>query len=651
MSRQEKYLRLTRQEKHLYEFGPFRVDDSERLLLCDGEPVAVTAKVFDLLLLLVRNRGHALSKDELMNKLWPDTAVEENNLTVNMSALRKALNEDPSQPRYIETIPRRGYRFVADVRELDQNAVIPLARPPGSHSPAPTPVPVDRSKLALSGSSRADSALDWVKRHKTVFAAVTIVLLALLGLLLSRFLRPEPAIESLAVLPFANGSADPQAEYLSDGITESLVNKLSQLPGLRVKAHSTVYRYKGREINPQEVGRVLGVQAVLMGSVAQRGNSLVVQAELVRVADGAQIWGEHYSRQPADIFVVQEEVARKIAEASHLKLTGSEQQHLARRETENIEAYNLYLKGRYHERRFTAEEVKIGIDYFRKAIEKDPGYALAYTGLADSYVALGAYYALPPSEAFTEARRAASRAVELDQTLAEAYVSLAMVQFCYDWDWHDYEKNTRRAQELNPSYAKNYYVHSPYLAAIGRFDEAIAEAKRAHELESPLDLDTNLGWILYFARRYDEAIEQYLKAVELDPDLFRPHRLLGLAYLQKNQPDQAIAAIQQSVTLSGGSLEEKAYLGYAYGLTGRRSEALKALRELQEQGERKYVSPYLMAVVATGLGNTDQAFNWLDQACAARSVNLIYLSVEPIFDSLRSDPRFTELLKRVGLPS
>jgi tetratricopeptide (TPR) repeat protein len=241
--------------------------------------------------------------------------------------------------------------------------------------------------------------------------------------------------------------------------------------------------------------------------------------------------------------------------------------------------------------------------------------------------------------------------VELDQTLAEAYVSLAMVQFCYDWDWLDYEKNARRAQELNPSYAKNYYVHSPYLAALGRFDDAIAEAKRAQELESPLDLDTNLGWILYFARRYDEAIEQYLKAVKLDSDLFRPHRLLGLAYLQKNQPEQAIAAIQQSVDLSGGSLEERAYLGYAYGVAGRRSEALKVLGELQEQTKHKYVSPYLMALVAMGLGNRDQALTWLDQAYAARSVNLIYLTVEPIFDGLRSDPRFKDLLRHVGLPS
>ncbi|HEU5237644.1 MAG TPA: tetratricopeptide repeat protein, partial [Pyrinomonadaceae bacterium] len=465
-----------------------------------------------------------------------------------------------------------------------------------------------------------------------------------------RLSRPQPPIESLAVLPFASGSTDPQTQYLSEGITESLVNKLSQLPGLRVKARSTMPRYQGREMNPQQAGRELGVQAVLTGSVAQRGNSLVVQAELVRVSDGAQIWGDHYNLEPTNVLVVQEEVARKIAEASNLKLTRSEQGYLARRETENIEAYNLYLKGRYHERRFTAKEVQTGIDYFRKAIEKDPGYALAYAGLADSYVALGTYYALPPAEAFAQARQAATRAVELDQNLAEGFVSLALVQYCYDWDWVNYEKNYRRARELNSSYAKNYYVHSQYLAATGRFDEAIAEAQRARELESPLDLETNLGWILYFAGRYDEAVQQYLKAVALDPDLFRPHRLLGLTYLKKNQADEAIASIQRSVTLSGGSVEEKAYLCYAYGITGRRTESLKVRREISEQQAQKYVSPYLMAVIEMGLGNKDQALNWLNQAYSARSVNLIYLPVEPIFEGLHSDARFVELLRRIGLP-
>lgn len=650
MSPQEKHVRIIGEETRLYDFGPFRVDASERLLLRNGAPIPLTPKVFDLLLLLMRNLGNVLSKDEIMSKLWPDTIVEENNLTVNMSALRKALNDDSSQPQYIETIPRRGYRFVAEVREVKAGAA-PSARTtePGSIIDA-SQTSAERDVAALSALG-AVSNFDWMKRHKFALSALTIVFLALAGMSLSSLFKSERAIESLAVLPFVNGSAEPQAEYLSDGITESLVNKLSQLPGLRVKAHSTILRYKGRNLNPPEIGRDLGVQAVLTGTVTQRGNSLVVQAEMVRVSDGAQIWGEHYSRQPADILAVQEEVARRIADASHLKLTGAQQQHLARRYTENIEAYNLYLKGRYHERHFTSDQVKLGIDYFRKAIEKDPGYALAYAGLADSYVALGTYYVLPPAEAFAEARQAATRAVDLDQTLSEAYVSLAMVQYCYDWDWLNYEKNSRRAGELNPNDAKNYYVHSEYLAAIGHFEEAIAGAKRARELESPLDVDTNLGWILYLARRYDEAIEQYQKAVDLDPDLFRPHRLLGLAYLQKDRQDQAIAEIQKSVILSGGSLEEKAYLGYACGVAGRRSEAIKMLGELKARAEREYVSPYLMALVGMGLGNKDQALSWLDQAYDARSVNLIYLNVEPIFDNLRSAPRFNDLLRRVGLPS
>ena len=649
MNPQEKYLGIVPEAKQSYEFGPFCLIGSERLLLRDGEPVPLTGKVFDLLLLLIRNRGHALNKDEIMGKVWPDTVVEENNLTVNMSALRKALNDHSSHPQYIETLPRRGYRFVADVREVNEG-VMRASSTTGRPRLSDVTASVAGHIIPLLNKLPFFSRFNWIMRHNAALSVLTVVVVAALVIAVSHFFNSERAIESLAVLPFANGSADPQSAYLSDGITESLVNKLSQLPGLRVKANSTVFRYKGRELNPQQMGRDLGVQAVLTGAVVQRGNSLVVQAELVRVADGAQIWGDHYSRPLADIFTVQEDLARRIAEASNLKLTGAEQGNLARRETKNIEAYNLYLKGRYHERRFTAEEVKIGIDYFTKAIEKDPDYALAYTGLADSYVALGTYYALAPGEAFAHARHAASRAVELDHNLAEAYVSLALVQYCYDWDWLDYEKNYRRARELNSSYAKNYYLHSLYLTAIGRFDEAIAEAQRARELESPLDLETNLGWILYFARRYDQAIEQYLRAVSLDPDLFRPHRLLGLAYLKTNQPDQAIAAIQGSLSLSGGSVEERAYLCYAYGITGHRSESLKVLREIQQQEARKYVSPYLMAVMAMGLGNKDQALNWLNQAYAARSVNLVYLTVEPIFDSLRSDPRFKDLLGRVGLP-
>ncbi|HEV8369081.1 MAG TPA: winged helix-turn-helix domain-containing protein [Pyrinomonadaceae bacterium] len=648
MNPQQIFLRVVPEQSSCFEFGPFRLDVSERLLSRDGEPVPVTAKVFELLVLLIRNRGHALSKDDLMSKLWPDTIVEENNLTVNMSALRKALSDDSTHPQYIETVPRRGYRFVAEVKESHNGAVLP---PKAIAAGILTETGIAINNAASNASYPGESSLKWIQRHRISFVvAVAVLFISLAGIIIFRLSRPQPPIESLAVLPFANGSTDPQAQYLSEGITESLVNKLSQLPGLRVKARSTMPRYQGREMNPQQAGRELGVQAVLTGSVAQRGNSLVVQAELVRVSDGAQIWGDHYNLEPTNVLVVQEEVARRIAEASNLKLTRVEQGYLARRETENIEAYNLYLKGRYYERRFTATEVQIGIDYFKKAIEKDPGYALAYTGLADSYVALGTYYTLPPAEAFAQARQAATRAVELDQSLAEAYVSMALVQYCYDWDWVDYEKNYRRARALNSSYAKNYYVHSQYLAATGRFDEAIAEAQRARELESPLDLETNLGWILYFAGRYDEAVQQYLRAVSLDPDLFRPHRLLGLTYLKENQADQAIAAIQRSVTLSGGSVEEKAYLCYVYGVTGHRAESLKVLREIEEQRVHKYISPYLMAVIEMGRGNKDQALNWLNQAYSARSVNLIYLMVEPIFEGLRSDARFAELVRRIGLP-
>jgi serine/threonine-protein kinase len=506
-----------------------------------------------------------------------------------------------------------------------------------------------RKEAATRNGVGKIAVLDWLHRHVLAATFAGLALMASLAVI-SYFGARGEAIDSLAVLPFESG-ANATNDYLGDGITDSLINKLAQLPNLKVISSSSSFRFKGNPIDPREVGQALGVRAVLTGTVAQHGNSLIVRAELVRIADGVQIWGEKYNRQLADILLVQEDIARKIVEALHLKLTGAEQQQLARRYTENIDAYNLYLKGRYYERQFTEEHVKTGISYFRKAIEKDPNYALAYSGLADSYVALGTYYFLSPRDAFAEASRAAARAVELDQMLAEAYVSLAMVRLAYDWDWADYEKNVRRARELNPNYAKLYYTHSQYLAAMKRFEEAIAEARRAQEFETPLDISTNVGWIFYFARRYDQAIEQYLKAIDQEQDLFRPRRLLGLAYLQKRQPEQAITAIQQSVALSGGSLEEKAYLGYAYGVAGRRSEALKIMGELREQARRRYLSPYLMALVTLGLGDKDQTFAWLDRAYAVRSVNLVYLNVDPIFDSLRSDSRFIKLRQRVGLPT
>lgn len=639
----------SKQLQPVYKFGPFQLNPAERLLLRDGQIVPLPPKIFDTLLVLVEHSGHLVGKEELISRLWPDSFVEEATLARNISDLRKALGENNGEQRYIETIPRHGYRFVTAVKlaaEQETAMVVETetrARIVTQHE-AESNLRAAVAQTRPAGQPRRMALL--IGGTLLLGLAVTLVYFSMSE---RKATRSIAGVRSIAVLPFQPMGGQESDESLELGMADALITKLTNIKQVVVRPTNSVLKYNKTGQDVIAVGRELGVDSLLDGYIQRTGDRVRVTVQLISVKDSTPIWADKFDAQFTDLFTVQDAISEQIARALALNLTGEERKRLTKHYTENVEAYNLYLKGRYHERQFTEERVKIGIGYFRKAIEKDPDYALAYSGLADSYVALGSYYFLSPKEAFAEAGQAAMRAVQLDESLAEAYVSLATVRLC-NWDWLDYEKNAWRARELNPNYAKIYYIHSQYLAAMGRFEEASAEAKRAQEFESPLDLSTNEGWILYFARRYDEAIEQYLKAVDLDRDIFRPHRLLGLAYLRKNQPEKAIAAIQQSVTLSGGSLEEKAYLGYAHAVAGKRGEALKIMRELSEQAQRRYVSPYLMALVAVGLGDKDQALAWLDQAYAAGSINLIYLNVEPIFDSLRSNPRWKELIRSMNYP-
>ena len=426
---------------------------------------------------------------------------------------------------------------------------------------------------------------------------------------------------------------------------------MAQLPNLKVIARSSVFRYKGRQIDLIAAGKELGVRAILTGRVVQRGDNLIISTELVDVGENKQLWGEQYERKVSDILVLQKEIAKKASESLRLRLTGEEKRQAGKDYTQNVEAYQLYLKGRYYWVKFTEEGIKKSIQYFNQAIEVDPNYALAYSGLADGYVVLSTFYVLPPQEAFAKAKSAAMRALEIDNNLAEAHASLSIVRLFYEWDWSSYESDARQAIQLNPNYATVQYEYAQELAALGRFAEAIREAKRAQELD-PLgdDINTNTGWVFYFARNYDEAIKQYRGVIETNPNYFRSHRLLGTSYLQKGQPEEGIAEIQKAVALSGDSAEEKAYLGYAYAVSGHRREAEKVISELQAQAKRRYVAPYLLALVYVGLDEKDQAFAWLEKAYEDRSPNLIWLNVEPIFDSLRSDARFVDLVRRVGLP-
>jgi eukaryotic-like serine/threonine-protein kinase len=504
----------------------------------------------------------------------------------------------------------------------------------------------------LSGSSlvKSVSAPSKAHAHPAVWLAAALALL-LLSVALYLFTGRGKTIDSLAILPFANASANPDAEYLSDGIAESIISSLSQLPRLRVMARSTVLRYKGQEIDPRKVGRDLHVDAVLTGNLIQRGETLIIKMELVKVEDGSQLWGEQYQRKFSGVLAMQAEIAKQISEKLRLKLTGEEQHRLTKVYTDNAEAYQLYLKGRYYWNRRTPESLNKSIEYFQQAADKDPNYALAYVGLADSYSLLGSPVGGgSPREKFPKAKAAALKALELDDTLAEAYASLVIVRLRYDWDWLVAEREIKRAIELNPNYSMTHLMYADYLRVMGRSDEAIAEIKRAQELE-PLSLNTNavVGVHFYFARQYDQAIEQCQKTLDLDPNFAQAHLFLGWAYVQKARYEEAIAAAKKASSLSPSDLRTVSALGHAYAVSGQTSEAVNILDQLKELSRQRYISPHDMAIIYTGLGEKEQAFAWLDKAYADRSWPLPLLKFDPRFDSLRSDPRFADLVRRIGL--
>jgi TolB-like protein/Tfp pilus assembly protein PilF/predicted Ser/Thr protein kinase len=512
-----------------------------------------------------------------------------------------------------------------------------------------------------TGSARVDAVTQvapaaqarpwWRRKAALVAGGLALTALLALGTWFAVFHAQGEVIDSVAVLPFVNASPDPDTEYLSDGITETLIGQLSQIPQLKVMARSTVLRYKGSNFDPQRVGRDLNVRAVLTGRVLQRGETLTISVELMNIRDGSELWGEQYNRKLADILAVQEDIAREITDKLRLRLKGEDGKRLTGHITENAEAYQLYLQGHYYWNKRTPDGIQKAIEYFQAAIEKDPRYAGAYAGLADCYQVPA--NPLPPRERMPLAKAAAMEALQLDDALVEAHTTLARVLFIYDWDWMAAEKEFRRAIELNPRYAPAHQWYGTYLSSTGRFREADAEAKRAHELE-PLSLITNFQVALafYFSRSYDQAIDQFQKTLELDANFPPPLVMLPAAYEQNGMFEEAIAGFQKAITVTRGTDKILALpsLGHVYAVSGRKTEARKILAELQRLSEHSYVPAHDVALVCTGLGEKDKAFAWLDTAYEEHSFNLSHLKVEPRFDPLRSDPRFADLLRRVGLP-
>jgi serine/threonine protein kinase/tetratricopeptide (TPR) repeat protein len=468
----------------------------------------------------------------------------------------------------------------------------------------------------------------------------------------SRPPRVSKIIDSLAVLPFENASGDLEHEYLSDGITGSLINILATLPKLRVMAQSAVFRYKGRAIDPQAIGRELNVRAVLVGKVMQSGGSLRIGTELVDVATGTLLWGAQYDRKPGDIFAVQDEISNEISGKLRLKLTRAEKKQLTKRHTENAEAYQLYLKGRHHWNRWTEEGFYNAIEYFRQAVEKDPSYALAYAGLADCYVLLGWNSYLPPKEAFPKGQEAAKTALQLDLDLAEAHTPLAALLWLHDWQWEEAQAEFNRSLELNPNYATANHWYAEYLMTMGRHGEALTRMKKGLDLD-PLSLIINVavGWALYFARRYDAAIEQLQRTVDLDPNYPVTYWILGLLLRKTGSYELAITEGEKAVKLSGGSPLMHAALAHTLGTAGRKKEASQMLDDLTRLAKHKYVAPYSFAGIYIGLGENDRAIEYLEKCYEEHSHWLIYLHIDPSMDVLRDNQGFQGLLRRVGLPA
>jgi TolB-like protein/DNA-binding winged helix-turn-helix (wHTH) protein/Tfp pilus assembly protein PilF len=625
----------SRETPRLYEFGPFRLDPTERKLQRGNEIVALTPKAFEALHLLVRNSGHLMDKDELIRTLWPNTFVEEGSLSNNIFLLRKALGEDNE---FIETVPRRGYRFVGAVRQF-----------PGA---TPTNLEMPRQGLPSIASLPTKVRQPWRSRAGLVTAAVALLAsLGAAGWFYRGAGRGGQVIDSVAVLPFVNASADPNSEYLSDGITESLINSLSQLPHLKVMSRDAAFRYKGKETDAHAVGRDLGVRAVFEGRVTQHGDSLTISAELINARDNSHIWGQQYNRKPSDIFALQEEIAREMTTALRLHLTGEDEKRLARSYTSNAEAYQDYLRGRYFWQK-TGLGLNKGAEYFQQAIAKDPRYAQAYDGLADYYILLSAFGYSSPKEALPKAKEAVLKALEIDSTLAEAHTSLARIKGEYDWDWSGAEREFQRAIELNPSYATAYQWYGSVLSTMGRPEEAIANYKRALELD-PLSPITNgvLGQALYYTRQYDQAIEQLQKTLELDPDLGLARAYLALAYRQKSMNKEAIAEFEKLLVILHGHAWALADLGYAYATAGRRPDAQRMLDQLNLLSRQNFVPADAVAHVYVGLGEKGKAIDWLEKGYERHSIGLggVGLKVDPLWDPLRSDPRFADLLRRMNL--
>jgi len=615
---------MSQQATNLYEFGPFRIDTRNRLLFRNDEPIPLKPKVVDTLLLLIENSGQVLEKDELIQKLWPDTFVEEANLTQNIYVLRKALNSGDHSENYIETIPRRGYRFTGHVKKLTSEETAGVTRP------------------------RSSRQWIWIP---------ALLLIGISGAIVFRFATgrlkpaiPNNSIRTLAVLPFRSLSGNSGDDYIGQGMADALITKLSNTQQISVRPTSAVLRYDTVNIDPLTAGRALNVEAVLDGKVQRVGDRVRVTVQLLRVSDGTTLWGDQYDEDFTGIFALQDSISAQAARSLTLQLTGSQTASMRKHYTQNAKAYESYLQGRYFWNKRNVADFRKAIEHFQQALAVDPNYALAYAGLADSYIRLNAYDAPMNEESVPKAKAAVMKALQIDDSLAEAHATLGLIKFRHEWDFPAAESEFKQAIQLDPNYSETHQWYAFYLLAFGRTNEADAEIKRARDLD-PLSVsfNSNLALYLFFRHQFDQSLEQSRKTLDMEPDFSVARVTLALNYQQKGSTKEAIAEFRRVQASMPNDAANKAWLGHALAQDGQISEARRILSELEERAQNSYVAPYSIAVLHAGLGDRAHALDWLERGFQDRSLRPVWLKLDPRLDGLRQENRFIQLIQRLGL--
>jgi TolB-like protein/DNA-binding winged helix-turn-helix (wHTH) protein/Flp pilus assembly protein TadD len=647
-------------------FGTYEVSFQSGEVRKAGVRIRVQQQPLKLLEVLLEHPGVVVTREELRSRVWPNESFGDFDQAVNIAIakLRSALGDSAENPRYIETLPKRGYRFIADVSFVDGDGGIPRPESAPTDSPGTEPghqlqgnglavPPGTEPGSQLQGAGLAVAPERRLRPTGRVLMAVAVALsLAILCVLLVRSRAHRPAvIRSLAVLPLENLSGDASQNYFSDGMTDELITDLAQISALRVISRTSVMVYKGARKPLPQIARELNVDAVVEGTVLRAGDQVRITAQLIDASTDKHLWSQSYEGELRDTLALQDRVARAIAEQIQINLTPREQAALKSVRVVNPEAYESYLKGRYFWNKRTADGLRVALAYFNQAIEEDPNYAQAYSGLADTNALLGdwQYAVMTPAAAGPKAKAAALKAVELDNALGEAHNSLAFALDGFDWNLDSGGKEFRRAIELSPGYATAHHWYAWHLALLGQYDEAIAEMKKAESLD-PLSLIINadLAELLMLAHSYDESMRQSRKTIEMDPNFAMAHNQLAQAYLQEHMYKEGVVELQKAVQLSGGSPTCIANLARAYALSGQRSEAVKLLSELKARSTRGYSHASEIAGIYVSLGDMDEAMNWLEKGYAERFNPGVL--IRPPFDPLRSDPRFQDLVHRVGLP-